>query len=173
MIKDEGGLLGKRKRGGIPNMTLYGTGGFDPSKPTAEQLGIGDVPKLSDAGAGYLDRFGFRDMILRNRNLVKLIDKPEESMKEVEATIADFANKRSIQHQEKYQELLQAGFTSAQAIKRADKFEDANLNILGAILMKKYPYYYGGGTPGSSAFNVLAMSNTKARKAQKIAENTS
>jgi hypothetical protein len=171
MIQNEGGLLGKRRRDypqGDHNL-------FGDNKLTPADLGLATLKDnkgsvLNSEGAAYLSRYGFRDMIMRNRNLVKLIDKPQEAVHEIETELATFGNERGANFEQRYLKFIKAGFDQRQAAKRADKMEACELEALTAVLKKKYPYFYGGGPTGSNPFNVLALTNTKARKAQKIAE---
>ncbi len=171
MIQNEGGLLGKRRRDypqGDHNL-------FSDNKLTPAQLGLETLKDkenrvLDPKAAAYLSRYGFRDMIMRNRNLVKLIDRPQEAVHEIETELATFGNARGTIFEQRYLNFIAAGFDQRQAAKRADKMEACELEALTAILKKKYPYFYGGGPSGSNPFNVLALTNTKARKAQKIAE---
>ncbi len=98
--------------------------------------------------ATFARRFGLARMHERNANLIKVLEKPVDSLKEVNAELLARSTDKNERYQSYLQDLRNLGFGEDEAVSRADILIGREIENDLALIQLKYPYAVGGSEAG-------------------------
>lgn len=130
--------------GGASYQSLFRAGNGEPSRFAKASLNWDGDSRISDFGR----RFGFARAYERNTNLIKVLEKPVDSLKDVNNSIFNINVEKSGRYQNYLSDLRTLGFSDAEATQRADIMIGREIENDLFLLQESQPFAIGGAAAG-------------------------